>query len=86
MTALQTSLSLSIRVFRERLGISQEAFADRIGMHRAYYGAVERGKKNLTLQTIERIAAGLGVEAAVLFNAHQAPLPDAIAPKGDTHG
>lgn len=68
MSALQSSISLSIRSLRERLGISQEVFADRIGMHRAYYGAIERGKKNLTLQTLERIANGLGVEPARLFD------------------
>jgi len=36
--------------------------------HRAFYGGVERGYKNLTLRNIERIAAGLGVNAAAIFN------------------
>ena len=82
MNALQTSISHSIRVLRERMGLSQEAFADRIGMHRAYYGAVERGKKNLTLQTIERIANGLGVEPAALFTATPAPRARASESEG----
>ena len=72
MSTLQRSVSLSIRLFRERLGISQEAFADRIGMHRAYYGAIERGKKNLTLQTLERVAEGLGVRPSRLFEEQDA--------------
>ena len=42
------------------MGFSQEAFADRIRMHRAYYGALERGEKNLQLSTLERVCAGLG--------------------------
>jgi transcriptional regulator with XRE-family HTH domain len=49
--------------FRRRrmsLRLSQEAFADSIEMHRAYYGAVERGEKNLQLSTIQRVSAGLG--------------------------
>jgi transcriptional regulator with XRE-family HTH domain len=35
--------------------------ADRIEMHRAYYGALENGKKNLQLSTLERVCEGLGV-------------------------
>lgn len=65
--SLQEQLGLAIRVYRERMKISQEAFADRIGMHRAYYGGIERGYKNLTLRNIERVARGLGVSAAALF-------------------
>ncbi len=49
----------AIRRRREALGFSQEAFADRIRMHRAYYGALERGEKNLQLSTLERVCAGL---------------------------
>jgi transcriptional regulator with XRE-family HTH domain len=66
-TSLQKQVGKAIRAHRERLGISQEAFADRIGMHRAYYGAVERGLRNLTLRNIQRIAQGLEVAPAALF-------------------
>lgn len=47
--------------------MSQEAFADHIGVHRTYYGAVERGKQNLTLKSLERIAKGLDVSVSLLF-------------------
>jgi len=66
--SLQQQVGLAIRFFRERMKVSQESFADSIGMHRAYYGGVERGYKNLTLRNIERIANGLGVSAAALFS------------------
>ncbi len=85
MNALQPSVSHSIRVLRERMGIGQEAFADHIGMHRACDGAVKRGKKNLTLQTIERIANGLGVEAAALFAATSCA-PGGRPGSGDAEG
>lgn len=52
-----------IRKRREALALSQEAFADRIGMHRNYYGAIERGEKTMRLDTLERVATGLGVES-----------------------
>jgi transcriptional regulator with XRE-family HTH domain len=53
----------ALRKRREALGVSQEAFADSIGMHRAYYGALERGEKNLQLSTLERVCEGLDVRA-----------------------
>jgi transcriptional regulator with XRE-family HTH domain len=56
---LQERIGDALRKRREAQGYSQEAFADRIRMHRAYYGAIERGKKNLQLSTIERVCAGL---------------------------
>jgi len=64
---LSVRLAKAIRARREALEMSQEAFADLIGVHRTYYGAVERGKQNLTLSSIERIADGLEVSVASLF-------------------
>ncbi len=58
---LQQRVGDVIRRRRKRLGYSQEAFADCIHMHRAYYGALERGEKNLQLSTLERVSAGLRV-------------------------
>jgi transcriptional regulator with XRE-family HTH domain len=51
----------TIRKHRANLGVSQEAFADQVGMHRTYYSAVERGERNITLKTLLRIAQGLKV-------------------------
>jgi transcriptional regulator with XRE-family HTH domain len=51
-----------VRRRREALAVSQEAFAVSIKMHRAYYGAFERGKKNAELSTMETICKGLGVK------------------------
>lgn len=49
-------------VIRKRRGSkwTQEGFADHIEMHRAQYGLIERGGKDLQLSTLERIAAGFG--------------------------
>jgi transcriptional regulator with XRE-family HTH domain len=59
--SLQKRIGAAVRKRREALGVSQEAFADRIRMHRTYYGALERGEKNLQLSTLERVCAGLSV-------------------------
>ncbi len=56
--SLLRSLGAALRERRERAGVSQEAFAEAIGMHRTYYSAVERGEKNLQLDTLSRICAG----------------------------
>lgn len=51
------------RVREERLsrGLSQEALAERAGVHRTYVGMIERAEKNITLQNIERIAKALDI-------------------------
>ena len=58
---LQKRIGAVIRTHRESRNFTQEGFADRIGMHRAYYGALENGKKNLQLSTLERVCDGLDV-------------------------
>lgn len=47
--------------------MSQDDFADLIGMHRAYYAAIERGEKNITLVTMDRVARGLTVRLSKLL-------------------
>lgn len=46
---------------RRAAGFSQEGFADHIAMHRSYFGAIERGEKNLEIGTLLRVAKGLKV-------------------------
>jgi transcriptional regulator with XRE-family HTH domain len=60
-------VSLVIRRHRERLKHTQEGFAALAGVDRAYYGQVERGKQNLTLRNLQRIALALGVPASRLL-------------------
>lgn len=65
---LQRKVGDAIRRERTSLRISQEAFADKVGMHRTYFGAIERGKRNLTLVSLNRIAEGLGIKLSKLFS------------------
>lgn len=59
-------LGAAIRGRREALEMSQDRFADLIGMHRAQYAAIDRGEVNVTYLTLLRIAAGLGIKASAL--------------------
>jgi transcriptional regulator with XRE-family HTH domain len=58
----------AIRAIRKEQGISQEAFALKCGLDRSYFGAVERGERNVSLTNILRIAEALEVRPAVLFD------------------
>lgn len=58
---MQRTLGRNLRAHREARGLSQEAFADELGVHRTYMGGVERGERNLTLRSVERLAEALGV-------------------------
>lgn len=70
---LPVRLGEVIRRRREAAGWTQEGFADKIEMHRAQYGLIERGKKDLRLSSLERVAAGLNVSlSAILREAEDA--------------
>ena len=64
---LQQTVGRNLRAYREARGLSQEAFADVLGVHRTYMGGVERGERNLTLKSVERIAAKIEVEPLMLL-------------------
>ncbi|MGH8676627.1 MAG: helix-turn-helix domain-containing protein [Burkholderiales bacterium] len=74
MTARSTAPKLRLLVARRirqergRLRISQEELAERTGLHRTYIGSVERGERNVSIDNVERIARGLGVQAQELLS------------------
>ena len=57
----------NLKKYRTALGISQEAFADRCGMHRTYISAIECYRRSISLENIQRIAEALGIETYQLF-------------------
>ena len=52
----------NVRKYRTEKGISQEALAELAGLHRTYISAVERERRNISIDNIENIAAALDVE------------------------
>lgn len=62
----QLALGRRVREARLRLEINQEELADRAEVDRTYVSSVERGLRNVTLQTICRLAEALGVDPAEL--------------------
>jgi len=66
-----------IRTERESAGLSQETVAVQIGMTRTNYARVEQGRTNVTIDTLLRIAAGLGLTLSFSFNAPRRKRGDA---------
>ncbi len=56
-----------IRNYRTQQGLSQEKLAELAGCHPTYIGQLERGEKNATLESIERIAGSLKISLSELF-------------------
>lgn len=59
--------SKNLRKYRNASGLSQEAFANKAGLHRTYISALERGKRSIALDNIEKIADALEIDAYLLF-------------------
>ena len=57
-----------IRELRNQMGLSQEKFAQKIGMDRTYFASVESGKRNISIVNIEKIANGLEISLSELFD------------------
>jgi transcriptional regulator with XRE-family HTH domain len=65
---LQTIFGRNLSAYRRARGLSQESFADELGVHRTYLGGLERGEHNLTLKSLERIARRLKVHPLSLLS------------------
>jgi XRE family transcriptional regulator, regulator of sulfur utilization len=61
-------LGLRIRILREQAGVSQEKLGLLSGLHRTYIGAIERGERNPSVLSLEKIAKALKVRVGDLFN------------------
>jgi transcriptional regulator with XRE-family HTH domain len=60
-------LAKNLRTLRARDGLSQEALADLVGLHRTYVGSVERSERNVSLDNIEKLAVALKVDISNLL-------------------
>lgn len=65
---LRQMLANRVREERMRQGISQEALAEKTGLHRTYIGSIERGERNVSIDNIDRLARALGIRAADLLS------------------
>lgn len=61
-------LGNKIRTLRVEQGMSQEILAEKCNLHRTYIGSVERGERNITLNSLETIAKSLNVDIITLLS------------------
>ena len=66
-----------VRDLRKAQGLSQEELAEKADLHYTYIGGVERGERNLSLKSIERIASALKIDIRELFALHLSEKSDA---------
>lgn len=69
--SLRTLVSLNVLHFRTERGWTQEELAYEAGLHRTYISQVEKGTRNLSIDTIECIVAALEIDVVELFVARE---------------
>lgn len=57
----------NLKKYRVKMGLSQEKFAEKCGMHRTYISDIERFQRSISLENIQRIADALEIETYKLF-------------------
>jgi transcriptional regulator with XRE-family HTH domain len=57
----------NLKQLREQKELTQEALADRANVHQTYISGVESGYRNPSIQVLERLAKGVGVDIARFF-------------------
>lgn len=67
MVEVRKAFGAAVRAHRLRLGFSQERLAEQASLHRTYVADVERGARNLSLESISRLARALEVSISSLF-------------------
>lgn len=56
-----------LRTYRREAGLTQESLAEKAGLHPTYIGQIERGEKNLTVVTLEKLLNAMSVSFSDFF-------------------
>jgi len=68
MARLAKNFGIEIRKERERLGLSQERFAEIAGIHRTYVSSIELGKVDPSLSVAEKVSQALGLNLSEIIS------------------
>lgn len=78
MSNISKTIGQRIRTYRLRAGFTQEALAEKAGVHPTYIGQIERGEKNLTLVSLEKVLTALDVPLNEVFMHIPSPATETI--------
>ena len=65
---IKSKVGKRIKELRNKLGISQEELAFRSEIHRTYIASLEVGKRNVSIETLEKVVKALEVSLSEFFN------------------
>lgn len=68
MSDIKVQFGKRLRELRGAEGLSQESLAHAAGLDRTYISSVERGKRNISIENVERLASALNITVKDLFN------------------
>lgn len=68
MTKLRNSVGERIRAIRKAKGLTQQQLAELSGLDDAYIGSLERGERNFSIDTLEKILLGLEIHPLEIFH------------------
>ena len=77
MQAIEKRFGAAVRRQRERQKLSQEAFADKAGIHRTYVSSIELGKVQISIVIADKLAAALEIPLSRLWREIEATAKDA---------
>jgi len=67
MSNIANIIGERIRLYRNHAGLTQEVLAEKAGLHSTYIGQLERGEKNATLESVEKVVCALDLPFEILF-------------------
>ncbi|CAM4284162.1 transcriptional regulator with XRE-family HTH domain [Paenibacillus endophyticus] len=73
MSKLSIHVGIRIRSLRKNRGLTQEQLGELVQLPQPYIGGIERGEKNISLETLERIIQVLHIDPSDLFNGFNLP-------------
>ncbi|MFM4966275.1 helix-turn-helix domain-containing protein [Aeromonas veronii] len=67
MKKVREQFGKNLKNYRQSMGVSQEALAEKASLHRTYIGSAERGERNISLENIVKIANALDISPSKLL-------------------
>ena len=64
---IASQVGAALRALRDEVGISQEELAGRSGLDRTYISGIERGRRNPSVRSLQRVSDALGITLDVIF-------------------